>query len=103
MEFLYAWDYKKIDLMKLYERIIEKYDLNMDELFKQLKKFEGKLHKTIQLKVLKRLDKKDLSSTEYSSLLKIINYFTVKGILSDQFYIAVTRLVKDNINKIPPT
>jgi hypothetical protein len=31
-----------------------------------------------------------------------VNYFTVKNLLSDQFYLAITNMVSNNINKIPP-
>lgn len=75
----------------------------MDQLFKLLKKFDGSLYKTIEIKVLKRLEKSDLNSNEYSSFFRIINYFTVKELLSEHFYLAAVRLVKDNINRIPPT
>lgn len=56
--------------------------MDIPEMFEILKKFEGKLSHVIELKVLKRLHETNILSSEYSSLLRIVNYFTVKDLLS---------------------
>lgn len=82
LEFLYAWDYKQIDVKELYERVIDRFDMDIPEMFEVLKKFDGKLCHVIELKVLKRLHETNILSSEYSSLLRIVNYFTVKDLLT---------------------
>jgi hypothetical protein len=62
LEFLYAWDYQKIDVFQLHETVINKFDLNLAQLFLFLKRYDGKLYNCIQIKVLERLNMENLLS-----------------------------------------